>query len=157
MSSNTFTLFGKHMSVPRYPTNRSTSENLFLYSTTKQTVPTSQRPPLPLLSSSPPPLLLSKTKKAHQKKRKRHSQPSILNPTSHLFSKRYTHPLLPPSTIGNTPPPPPLLPEPCISATATRKESKTCSVTYLTTRVKKLHLHLHLQGQWTTLFRNFYL
>lgn len=105
--------------------------------------PTSQPPPPPppLLSSLP--LLLSKTRKSPQKKSKKklkiknlfstlHSQPHIIyhigiyllpsrnvaqNPLHFQFStmhKCHCH---------------------------AKKKSKTCSVTYLTTRVKKLHLH----------------
>lgn len=123
-----------------------------------KTGPTSQQPPLPLLSPFLP-LLLSKTKKAPKKSLKKrtkkknlfrtlHSQPHIIYhiPSRHIpntFSKRHTKP--PPSTSTMH------------KWHCHAKKSKTCSVTYLTTRVKKLHLHLHLQGQWTTLIRNFYL
>lgn len=111
-----------------------TSEKLFLYSAPKQTVPTSQRPPLPL-RSPPLPLLLSKTKKAPEKKKKKklfstlHSPPYITSLLEALHTSTYTST----STIENTPPPPPLLPEPCISATATRKKVRhvACSVTYV--------------------------
>lgn len=115
--------------------------------------PTSQQPLLPLLScpllSSPSPLQNEKSPLKKSTKKKEflfstlHSQPHIIP---------YTIYQIPSRNVTQNPLPP--LP-PCISATCHAKKSKTCSVTYLTTRVKKLHLHL--QGQWTTLFRNFYL
>lgn len=139
---SSFGLCRKHMSVSWYPKNRS------YLPTTSSSSPLSSSPPSPLQNEKSP--KIKNLKKRTKKKNlfsTLHSQPYI------IYHIPYT---LPSRNVTQNPLPP--LP-PCISATATRKKVRhtTCSVTYLTTRVKKLHLHLHLQGQWTTLIRNFFI